>query len=83
MRPLSLGMLMTALLMCGSTARALSFEMDVQETDDLRLLYFDPPQTYLTPYVGKAFHNSLNFQRYIFNWEPYDKTTVLLKDFSD
>ena len=57
--------------------------MDIQETDDLRLLYFDPPQTYLTPYVGKSFHNSLNFQRTIFNWEPYDKTTVLLKDFSD
>jgi hypothetical protein len=59
------------------------FEMDVQETDDIRLLYFDPPQTYLTPYVGKAFHNSMAFQRYIFDWEPYDKTTVLLKDFSD
>ena len=51
MRPLSLGMLMTVLLVCGSTVLAQSFEMDVQETDDLRLLYFDPPQTYLTPYV--------------------------------
>ena len=83
MRPLSLVMLLTAALVCGSTALAQSFEMDVQESDELRLLYFDPPQTYLTPYVGKAFYNSLDFQRYIFNWEPYDKTTVLLKDFSD
>ena len=25
------------------------FEMDELETEDLRLLYFDPPQTYLKP----------------------------------
>ena len=83
MRPLGQAMLMAVMLVFSNTALAQSFEMDVQETDDLRLLYFDPPQTFLTPYVGKSFHNSLEFQRYIFNWEPYDRTTVLLKDFSD
>lgn len=66
-----------------SSAHAESFKMDVLETDDLRLLYFDPPQTYLTPHVGRSFHNSLIFQRRIFDWEPWDKTSVLLKDFSD
>lgn len=60
-----------------------SFEMDVLETDDLRLLYFDPPQTYLTPHVARSFHNSLEFQKEIFDWTPWDKTTVLLKDFAD
>ena len=29
-----------------------SLEMDLLETDDLQLLYFDPAQTYLTPYVA-------------------------------
>ena len=53
------------------------------ETKDLRLLYFDPAETYLTPYIARAFLNSLSFQEKTFNWKPWDKTTVLLKDFGD
>jgi hypothetical protein len=59
------------------------FEMDALETDDLRVLYLDPFQTYLVPHVTRAFHNSLEFQKYIFDWEPYEKPTILLSDFSD
>lgn len=53
------------------------------ETEDLRLLYFDPSETYLTPYLGRSIENAMAFQREMFNWEPWDRTTVLLKDFSD
>ncbi|MBC7770590.1 MAG: hypothetical protein H7124_17550 [Phycisphaerales bacterium] len=53
------------------------------ETEDLRLLYFDPSETYLTPYVGRSFENALAYQRRMFNWEPWDQVTLLLKDFSD
>ncbi len=53
------------------------------ETADLRLLYFDPAQTYLTPYIARSFLNSLAFQKRMFDWTPWEKTTVLLKDFSD
>jgi hypothetical protein len=53
------------------------------ETADLRLLYFDPAQTYLTPYIARSFLNSLAFQKRMFEWTPWEKTTVLLKDFSD
>lgn len=60
-----------------------SFSLDLLETDDLRLLYVDPVQTYLTPHVARSFHNSLQFQKYIFNWQPWEKTTVLLTDFRD
>src|SRR5256885_950155 len=35
-------------------------EMD---THDLELLYFDPAQTYLTPYIGRAFTNALEFHK--------------------
>ena len=59
------------------------FVLDVMETDDLRLLYFDPLQTYLAPHVGRSFHNSLEFQRNILGWTPWKKTTVMLTDFSD
>ena len=59
------------------------FVFDVVETDDLRLLYFDPIQTYLVPHLGRSFHNSLEFQQYILDWEPWEKTTVILTDFYD
>src|SRR5262249_15928651 len=52
-------------------------------TPDLRLLYFDPSETYHTPYVVRAAENSLAFQRRMFGWRPWERTTLLLKDFSD
>ncbi len=66
-----------------NTAAAETFEMNYIETEDLRLLYFDPPQTYLVPHVARSFHNSLAFQQKIFEWQPYDRNMVLLKDFTD
>ncbi len=53
------------------------------ETNDLRLLYFDPTETYLTPYIARSFENSFAFQQKMFGWKPWDKTTILLKDFAD
>lgn len=53
------------------------------QTKDLSLLYFEPAETYLTPYVARAFENSLAAQRRNFAWTPWEKTTVWLKDFSD
>ena len=47
------------------------------------MLYFDPAQTYLTPYIGRAFTNSLRFHEKKFHWKPWERITVLLKDFSD
>lgn len=77
--------LFVALLGCllQSPATAAPFEMDVLETDDLRLLYFDPFQTYLVPHVVRNFHNSYEFQKFLFGWEPKEKTTVVLTDLSD
>jgi hypothetical protein len=60
-----------------------AFEMDMLETADLRLLYLDPLQTYLTPHVARSFHNSLAFQQEVFGWKPWDKTNVVLTDFRD
>jgi hypothetical protein len=57
--------------------------MDLLETDDLQLLYFDPFQTYLTPLVGRTFYNSLQFQRRIFDWTPQEKSTLVLTDLAD
>jgi hypothetical protein len=53
------------------------------ETKNFSILYFDPMQTYLTPYLGRSIENALIFHKKIFNWEPWDRTNVLLKDFGD
>jgi hypothetical protein len=58
-------------------------DLNALQTKDLRLLYFDPSETYLTPYVARSFENSMAFQQKTWGWKPWDKTTVLLKDFSD
>jgi hypothetical protein len=52
-------------------------------TKDLQLLYFDPSETYLTPYVARSLENSIAFQKRLYDWKPWDRTTILLKDFSD
>ncbi len=74
-----------AVLLAGATGAAVAddLHLSVLETDDLRLIYFDPAQTYLVPHVVRSFHNSLEWQRRVFGWVPYEKTTLLLKDFTD
>ena len=62
---------------------ASGFELSTLETKNLSLLYIDPLQTYLTPYLGRAFENALAFHKKQFRWEPWERTTYLLKDFSD
>ncbi len=58
-------------------------ELSQVETDKLRLLYFDPTETYLVPRVIQTFHNSADRQESILGYVPDDKITVLLTDFSD
>lgn len=57
--------------------------MDAVETDEVRLLYFDPFQTYLVPHVIRNFHNSLEFQKQTFDWEPKEKSVIILTDLAD
>ena len=57
--------------------------LQVVETDRLRLLYFDPTETHLVPRVIQTYHDSLDQQQNILGYEPAEKTTVLLTDFSD
>lgn len=71
------------LLLAAAQALAEPFEVDVIETDQVRLLYFDPFQTHLVPHVIRNFHNSVDFQRRTFEWTPNEKPTVVLTDLSD
>ncbi|MEA3080846.1 MAG: hypothetical protein QOD54_514, partial [Sphingomonadales bacterium] len=62
---------------------ASGFHLSKLETRDLTLLYLDPMQTYLTPYIARAFENSLAFHERNLRWKPWEPVTILLKDFSD
>lgn len=64
-------------------ARAAEFELDYIETSDARLIYVAPFQTYLAPHMLRNFHNSMEFQKRVYNWQPWDKTTVLMLDLED
>jgi hypothetical protein len=66
-----------------SGGQAAAQHLSQVETDRLRLLYFDPTETYLVPRVIQTFHNSADRQLSILGYEPDDKITVLLTDFSD
>jgi len=62
---------------------ASGFHLSKLETKDLTLLYLDPLQTYLTPYIARAFENSIAFHERNLRWKPWEPVTILLKDFSD
>lgn len=70
-------------LACGQAQAVKPFEIDALETDELRLLYFDPFHTYLKPHLTRTYENSVQFHKQIFNWEPYDRPTIVLQDFID
>jgi hypothetical protein len=75
--------LFAAAALCAGRASADDYYMSELQTKDLRLLYYDPLQTYLTPYVARAYENSVEFQERLLDWTPWDKTTVLLQDLAD
>ena len=53
------------------------------ETKDLRLVYFDPALTYVTPHAARCFENALAFHQKLFSYQPSGPVTLLLDDFAD
>ncbi|MCJ7558191.1 MAG: hypothetical protein MUP90_14910, partial [Gammaproteobacteria bacterium] len=74
---------LSILILVAGTRHLDAVELKALETDDLRLLYFDPTETYLAPYAARCFTNSLASQKARFGFDPDGKITVLMKDFSD
>src|SRR6187200_2403651 len=71
------------LALASGTAGAADFELAQLRTKELRLLYQDPQQTYLTPYVARCMLNALELQKRILRWNPEEEVTVVLTDTSD
>jgi|SRR5579871_2804184 len=53
------------------------------DTNDLELLYYDPQETYLTPYVARAYENALHAHEKRFDWTPWERPTIYLEDLMD
>jgi hypothetical protein len=53
------------------------------ETENLQLIYNKAPHHYVAPHIVRCFENSLAFYKEKFNFEPYERVTVLLHDQSD
>jgi hypothetical protein len=66
-----------------SLAGPVSAQLKAFETDDIRLIYYDPTQTYLTPHVARSFHSAFGFYREFYHYEPSEQVTVKLWDISD
>ena len=82
MRTLKIGLL-SVMFVIGIHQPAGAQGLETLETRDLKLLYFDPGESYLAPYAAVSFENSMRSQREIFGFEPYEKVSVLMTDFAD
>jgi hypothetical protein len=76
-----LGLLLLGLLLL-ATLPSLA-QLSTLETNDQRLVYIEPMQSYLAPHMARCFENSMAFQRKLFGYSPWEKVTVLTKDFVD
>jgi hypothetical protein len=76
-------LLLPVLLVVGAQQSVIAQGLDYLETRDLRLLYFNPDESYVAPYAAVSFESSMRSQRAIFGFEPYEKVSTLLTDFVD
>src|SRR4029079_8070671 len=57
-----------------------SLPLSYVETENLRLVYFDP-LGYLVPHAVRTYTNALAWERRTFDWSPRERTTIVLNDF--
>jgi hypothetical protein len=53
------------------------------ETEELRIVYYDPGESYLVPHVTQSFLSGLADNERLFNWVPDGRVNVWLRDFND
>lgn len=53
------------------------------ETEELRVFYYDPAETYLVPHTTQSFLSDLATHERLFNYKPDGRINVALQDFSD
>ena len=82
-RRLLLWCLATALLVAPGLASADGGGRAFVETDQLRIVYYDPAESYLVPHTLQSFLSGLAAQRHVFGYVPGERVTVYLRDWAD
>ena len=73
----------TALLVAPGLASADGAGRAFVETDELRIVYYDPAEKYLVPHALQSFLSGLAAQRHVFGYVPDDRINVFLRDLAD
>lgn len=55
----------------------------VQESEHVRVVYYDPAHEYLVPHLIRSVENALKFDNQLFHYTPSQKITILFEDFGD
>ena len=71
------------IICCLATGQGLRAQLKQMETADARVVYLDPLQTGLAPYITRALENALRHHRDLFQYEPWEEPTLLLRDIKD
>ena len=75
--------LVTALVVALTVCSPCRADLKFIETEDLRLVYFDPGGAYIVPHATQSFLAGLAAHRRLFGYVPDGRANVLLQDFSD
>ncbi|HEX9651972.1 MAG TPA: hypothetical protein VGA21_15530 [Cyclobacteriaceae bacterium] len=58
-------------------------QLNLIETNEIRLVTYDFGHQYVLPHAGRCFHNALEFHKKLFDYTPSEKITILIQDFGD
>ena len=61
----------------------LSSQFQMIETDEMSLVTYDFGHQYILKHAGRCFHNSLEFHKKLFDYQPTEKISLLIQDFGD
>lgn len=81
-RKLALGAFLISFLIVGPTASQ-ELKLRSVQTDDMRLVYYDPAHEYIIPHLSRCFVNSLRFHEQLFGYKPSERVTIILRDLND
>ncbi len=62
---------------------ALAADRAFVETEELRIVYYDPGESYLVPHVTQSFLSGLAANERLFDYVPSGGVNVWLRDFGD
>ena len=74
--------LFIALFIVVSTLQ-ISAQITLLETTEANIVTYHPGHKYLLSHAARSFHNTLDFQKKLWNYEPTEKISVFIEDFGD